>query len=321
MTHTPPLDTRSPENPAAETSRPETTSCFKKPALPDTMLAKWQRVVNLMSKILKARAALIVKLDSPQTEIVAASTTGGNPFRTGLKTGLNTGLYCEKVMSLRRPLLVKNASAAPQWHGSPQLALGMTFYVGYPLLWPGGEVFGTICVMDDKENVTAIANQDLVFQFKEVVEADLLLLAEISGKRKTEETLRDRERMLRAILDASPVGIALVKDRTINWANKSLHSILRYDEGALVEKNTMGLYPDRHEYDRVGAALYPMIQETGFAQMETRFAAKDGRPIRCDLRARALDVFDLSKGIIIAAMDLTERKRPKRNLRHWPINF
>ena len=102
-------------------------------------------------------------------------------------------------------------------------------------------------------------------------------LRDITKFRRTDEAFRERERMLRAILDASPVGIALVKDRTIHWANKSLHSILGYKEGALVAKGTMGLYPDRHEYDHVGAALYPMIQEKGFGQVETQIHC-DGWP-------------------------------------------
>lgn len=285
-----------------------------KPAVPDEMLSKWQRVVDLMGRVLEVRAALIVKLDPPQTEILAASAAEGNPYKAGFRSDLGSGLYCETVMALSRPLLVRNALAEPQWRSSPQPALGLIFYAGFPLSWPGGEIFGTICVMDDKPNAGAIRNQDLILQLKEGVETDLVLLTETSERKKAEEAFREREKMLRAILDASPVGIALIKNRTIHWANKSLTSILGYEDGALMDANTLGLYPDRHEFDHVGAALYPMIQEKGFGQVEAQFIATDGRPIRCDLRARALDVFDPSKGIIIAAMDLTERKRAEAQI-------
>ena len=50
------------------------------------------------------------------------------------------------------------------------------------------------------------------------------------------------------------------------------------------------------------------------AKWRPKFIATDGRPIRCDLRARALDIFDPSKGFIIAAMDLTERKRAEAQI-------
>jgi PAS domain S-box-containing protein len=302
------------KSPVVDATPPELRRSHHKPAVADPMLEKWQRIVDLLAKILEVRSALIVKLDSPQIEILAASVAEGNPFKAGLKAEMGSGIYCEKVMELCRPLIVRNALAESQWQGSSQVALGMIFYVGFPLFWPDTEVFGTICVMDDKQNANAIRHQDLILQFKEVVEADLVLLTESSEKRRAEEALKERERMLRAILDASPVGIALVKNRTIHWANKSLHSIMGYGEGALVEKSTMGLYPDRHEYDRVGAVLYPMIQEKGFGQVETQFIAKDGRTIRCDLRAKALDVFDPSKGIIMAAMDLTERRRAEAQI-------
>jgi PAS domain S-box-containing protein len=560
MTHKPIYGQCPSENSVAEDSRPGAGKPHHKPTVSDMMLAKWQRIVDLMSKTLEVRAALIVKLDPPQMEILAASTARGNPYRAGLRTNLGSKLYCEQVMKERQPLLVRNALAEPQWCGSPQLALGMIFYLGFPVLWPDGLVFGTICVMDDKQNASAIRHQDLILQFKEMVEDDLVLLMETSERKRaeealkeseqkyrllvenandviliaqdgmlkfvnakgvelsgypveeltakpfielvhpddreivmrhhirrlngkeqpgvyefrtvnkngeirwsrnsgviitwegrpatlnlmaditetrmreiklneteqllsktfdslqdllivvdqdlrvmksnwkgpdyvqkkdreghpycyaaimnretpcdpchaldvfatgkartiehlnpvdgkireiqalpicdeggkvimvvehlrdvtkykqTEEALSERERMLRAILDASPVGIALVKNRVIHWANRSLHSILGYKEGALVESSTLGLFPDSHEYDRVGAELYPMIQEKGFAQLEIQFITKDGHPIRCDLRAKALDVFDPSKGIIIAAMDLTERKRAEARI-------
>jgi PAS domain S-box-containing protein len=314
MTHKPTCDQWPSKNPAPGGSRLEAGKPSHKPTISDEMLVKWQRIVDLLSKIFEARSVLILRLDPPQLEVLAASMAGGNPYKAGCKAELGSGLYCEKVMAQCRPLVVRNALAEPEWHGTPQLEFDMLFYVGFPLFWPDSEIFGTICVMDDKQNASAIRNQDLIFQFKEVVEADLVFLAEASERRKAEEALKESESMLRAILDASPVGIGLLKNRTIHWANKALHSTLGYKEGALVEKSTRGLYPDRHEYDRVGAALYLMIQEKGFGQLEIQFIAKDGSSIRCDLRARALDVFDPSKGIIIAAMDLTERKRAEAQI-------
>ena len=131
-------------------------SAKSKPVIPDEMLAKWQRVVNLMARIVNAPAGLIMKVDPPQIEVFVSSTTKGNPYEKGERGDLDTGLYCETVMAQRAPLLVPNALMDPIWDHNPDIKLGMIFYLGFPLMWPDGNIFGTICVLDSKENEHAI---------------------------------------------------------------------------------------------------------------------------------------------------------------------
>ena len=63
---------------------------------------------------------------------------------------LNTGLYCETVMATRSPLHVPNALNDPDWKNNPDVELDVISYLGIPLIWPDGSVFGTICVLDGK---------------------------------------------------------------------------------------------------------------------------------------------------------------------------
>ena len=53
---------------------------------------------------------------------------------------------------------------------------GMSFYIGYPLKWPDGEVFGTICVLDRRRNKRALLFREGLQEFARVIEADLVLL-------------------------------------------------------------------------------------------------------------------------------------------------
>jgi len=165
-------------------------SAKSKPVIPDEMLAKWQRVVDLMARIVNVPAGLIMKIDPPQIEVFVSSSTKGNPYEKGERADLDTGLYCETVMAQRAPLLVPNALTDPIWDHNPDIKLGMIFYLGFPLMWPDSHIFGTICVLDSKENEHAVYYQDLISEFKEVIDSDLKFLVEIAERKQAEEALQ-----------------------------------------------------------------------------------------------------------------------------------
>ena len=52
----------------------------------------------------------------------------------------------------------------------------MISYLGFPLLYPDKKPFGTICVLDSKENVYNTTYENLIASFKEVIEGHLELL-------------------------------------------------------------------------------------------------------------------------------------------------
>ena len=171
---------------------PARMSPADRPNIPDELIAKWQTIVNLMAEILGIRAGLIVKLDPPQIEVFVASATEGNPFKKGERANLNTGLYCETVMAQRSPLLIPDAREDPKWNHNPDIELGMISYLGFPLLWPDGEVFGTICLLDSTKKSYTKVHVELTQQFSQLVEAHLRLLTEITERKQMEEQLKRR---------------------------------------------------------------------------------------------------------------------------------
>jgi len=134
-------------------------------------------------------------------------------------------------------------------------------------------------------------------------------LHNINERKRMEESLREREKTLKAILAASPVGICLVRNRIIDWTNQAMYRIWGYKEGSLLGKNTQVLYPDLEEYDRVGRQFYSEIEQEGIGQVETRWVTRDGTEIHCYLQGCPLDPSDISKGVIVGAMDITGRKQ------------
>lgn len=163
---------------------------LKRPDVPSNIQQKWQRIVNLMAKIVGVPAGLIMKVDPPQIEVFLSSKTKGNPYKKEERADLDTGLYCETVMEQRGPLLVPDALKDSKWDHNPDIELGMIFYCGFPLEWPDGEIFGTICVLNRKDNPQVTFYMDLISEFKEVIEGDLHFILEITKGKQLEKELK-----------------------------------------------------------------------------------------------------------------------------------
>lgn len=172
---------------------------LKKPDVPFNIQEKWQTIVDLMAKIMEVPAGLIMKIEPPQIEVFLSSKTKRNPYEKGERANLDTGLYCETVIKQRAPLLVPDALRDPEWDHNPDIKLGMIYYCGFPLEWPGGEIFGTICVLDYKDNSKATAYNDLISEFKQVVEGDLHLILEITERRRIEDDLKKAHNELKIL--------------------------------------------------------------------------------------------------------------------------
>jgi two-component system sensor histidine kinase/response regulator len=157
--------------------------------IPHLVVQKWQEIVNVLAQIVSVPAALVMKVEPPAINVFVRSESPGNPYHPGETACLDTGLYCETVMGTRDVLLVPDALADEKWCTNPDVKLGMISYLGLPIAWPNGEIFGTICVLDNKRNEYGALYQNLLRQFREVVQGDLTLLVELEARRLTEEQL------------------------------------------------------------------------------------------------------------------------------------
>ena len=164
---------------------------LRKPTIPQDMIAKWQRVVDLAAEIAKVPASLVMKTDRPDHSVLVASRTEGNPYKVGQSFELNSKLYCYAVLENRDELVVEDAFTDPDWNDNQDLEHGMSFYVGYPLVWPDGTLFGTICVLDERDNREALLYRELLQEFRRVIEGDLSLLIEMARRERAEKKLHE----------------------------------------------------------------------------------------------------------------------------------
>jgi two-component system, cell cycle sensor histidine kinase and response regulator CckA len=134
--------------------------------------------------------------------------------------------------------------------------------------------------------------------------------------KESQRALRESGEILQAILDASPIGICLVRERIIEWANGALERMLGRPPDSLRGQSTALIYPNSQEYDRVGEQLYRVVDRQGQGGLDVRMRRKDGTTFDCYFLARLLDPEDPSKGHIVAMTDMTERKELEQQILH-----
>jgi len=136
------------------------------------IIKDWQSIVELLARIMKVRSAIITRVAAPEIEVFKASSNPDNPYTAGKRVVMN-GHYCQDVIERQSMLLVADARMDPQWQSAPEIDYEMYSYLGYPVNWPDGSSFGTICVLDDKENHYSEEYKQLLQQFRNLLETQL----------------------------------------------------------------------------------------------------------------------------------------------------
>lgn len=144
-----------------------------KPQITSAMKEKWQKIIDITAKCMNVPAALIMEIREHEISVLVSSRTLDNPYSVGSSEDLRCGLYCETVLGKDSPLYIADAMDSAYWCDNPDIKLGMKSYLGFPVKWPDGEFFGTICVLDSIENPYMQGYAELMVLVQDIVERDL----------------------------------------------------------------------------------------------------------------------------------------------------
>jgi len=140
--------------------------------IPDHMLQNWQELVEIAAQICNVPAALVLRAGDPVADVVCSNTNRDNPYQVGDQLQL-AGTYAEAVIDRRSVLFIPNAARDSHWKEHPESNDKMAAYLGIPILWPTGSIFGIISLMDSRANEALQQYQGLLVKLKELVEAQL----------------------------------------------------------------------------------------------------------------------------------------------------
>jgi len=279
--------------------------------IPVDIIEKWQRIVNIMSKLLHVPTGFIMKVNAPNIQIFTSNVADTNPYHAGQNFEL-TGLYCEKVMKSDNLLCVPDALKDPEWDNNPEIPAGFIYYLGYPIHQPNGKMFGTICVQDYENNSYATDNKDLLEEFRSVCEIDLLMihmrmdLESIVAERTVD--LRKSEEKYRNLIEQANDGIVVLQEGRIGFVNSMMEKMFGYTSKEFLNAPFEKFVP-AEEVPKV-ADIYKrrMNNENVPSINESYILHKDGSRLEVEFNAK-LSEYRGKPADLVIVRDITERKK------------
>ncbi len=279
-----------------------------KPSIPNDIKKNWQRIVNLIAKQTKTCACLIMKIQTEEIEVFLSSETTNNPYKKGDRENLKTGLYCETVIDTNKPLLVPEALKDPQWKNNPDIKLGMTYYFGYPLKWPDGEAFGTLCILDSKNNPNASLQSDLIFEFQQIIEKDLKIIYQENQVMEVNEMIRKNEQRHSLYVENTPLAVIEWNTdfRVIKW-NPAAEEIFGYSVDEAIGQHAGLFVPDKYKA-HVNQVWNDLLTQKGGKRSTNENVTKEGKAIFCEWYNTPLTTAGgETLGVTSLVLDITDR--------------
>lgn len=246
----------------------------EKPKISKIVIEKWQNILDLISLSINVPSALIMNLEKKYFKVFLKNESLNNPYHVGEKAELHSGLYCETVVGTKSYLLVPNALNDPYWKNNPDVALNMISYLGFPIIWPDDEVFGTLCILDNKENHYTEQNIKLMKLLKDSIEKDLQLLInekalknEIKNRTIIEDKLEKSEAMYKELFNnmRSAVMIMNVQDKGKTFIfdnlNKAAEKIEKISKDDVLGKSILDIFPELPKHGLID--VMKEVWETG----------------------------------------------------------
>ncbi|GLS36286.1 hypothetical protein GCM10010869_18750 [Mesorhizobium tianshanense] len=284
-------------------------------AIPSDVLRKWQRIADLLANIVHVPSAVVCKLEPPHYthyRILASSNSEGNPFPVDDTFSMNIGTFCEAVIKSREPLLVIDALEDDQWKLAPEIQVGMVSYLGFPVVWPDGRMFGTICVLDDKANRYSDLYQELLLHCRDVLQADLQTLVRFGNE------LEDQKAHLSELFARVPEAVVMVDgDFRITRVNPEFTKIFGYTAEEAIGQGIKELIALDDRQEEVEGFLYRMFHTGEAFAVETIRRRKDGKHVPVSLICVPVPSNSGGRVGYVIYRDMTDTKRLEDERRRY----
>ena len=135
-------------------------------------------------------------------------------------------------------------------------------------------------------------------------------------QRRAESELKRKHAILRAILCASPQGIAHVRSQTFQWVNDSLAAMLGYQRNELKGLRLENLYEDSQTYNEISSRIQQDLKDFKKSTIITRFKHKSGFAIDAEIHIAPLDADNLHLGHMIVMSDISRKVAAVRDVKN-----
>ena len=136
------------------------------------------------------------------------------------------------------------------------------------------------------------------------------IIEDITARKEAEEALRRSNEILNNILSASPVGIGLVEDNIISWANDRMAQMFGFSS----EKDYVGspleiIYISKEEYNRVVDTLMDRLRTGQPPEVDAMYKRTNGDTFPGHFKMSCPDPSNPAKRAIFTIHDISWRKQ------------
>jgi PAS domain S-box-containing protein len=186
--------------------------------------------------------------------------------------------------------------------GKKPLGTAFKILMGAPLMIKD-RVIGVMVIQDYRAS-NAYQNQDLVLLNS--ISQHVALAIE---RKEAEEKIKEQRKILEKILESSPVGIALIQNRTFKWVNSEMIGMFGYEDKAELEnKSVRMIYTANEDYDYAGHTIYDSLTIQGTADYETEVVKKDGTLFPAHILLNCTDSNDPMAWTVATIIDISQRR-------------
>jgi len=145
-------------------------------------------------------------------------------------------------------------------------------------------------------------------------EGSIWIIDDISDQKQAQNQLQAILTEQNLILDNAIVGIVFLHNRVVTRCNQGFEVLLGYARGELDNSSSRQWYLSDEDWVLAGERCYAPFARGEAFEGEMLLRKKDGSPIYCEVRAKAIDPKDLSQGSIWITVDITARKQAEAAL-------
>lgn len=138
---------------------------------------KWQQSIDLLAKIFRASSCALLQHSPLGLQFMVTSSQENEIYHAGGIIPADTESLHSQVCRNIRAIYIPDTWEQPEWKVCCEVeADGIRSYLGIPLLWPNGHLFGLLSVMDVRPSDYRETYLELLENFRQQFQTDLQLL-------------------------------------------------------------------------------------------------------------------------------------------------
>ncbi|CAM3735076.1 putative bifunctional diguanylate cyclase/phosphodiesterase [Roseateles saccharophilus] len=145
-------------------------------------------------------------------------------------------------------------------------------------------------------------------------DGSIWIVDDITERKLADAALADLHAEQQLIFDHAMVGIVFLRGRRVTRCNRAFEQLFGYGPGELDGQLSRAWYLCDADWKAAGDLCYEPLSRGDSYHAEMLLGRKDGTPVWCEVRSKAIDRSDLSRGSIWITQDITARKLADQEL-------